>query len=53
MEHLSIKAEYDYYDFGTRSVTLVGTFAGSPIQVPGVEVRQKLQVGKVGLNYRF
>jgi outer membrane immunogenic protein len=52
-DHWSIKAEYDYYDFGTRAVTLVGTFAGAPIEVPGVEVRQRLQVGKIGLNYRF
>jgi len=29
-----VKAEYDYYDFGARSVTLVGTFAGAPISVP-------------------
>jgi opacity protein-like surface antigen len=52
-DHWSIKAEYDFYDFGTRAVTLVGTFAGAPIEVPGVEVRQRLQVGKIGLNYRF
>jgi outer membrane immunogenic protein len=52
-DHRSIKAEYDFYNFGTRAVTLVGTFAGAPIEVPGVEVRQRLQVGKIGLNYRF
>ena len=26
----SAKVEYDFYDFGTRSVTLAGTFAGAP-----------------------
>lgn len=49
----SVKGEYDYYDFGTRTLTLVGTFAGAPIAVPGVQVRQKTSVGKVGINYRF
>lgn len=49
----SMKAEYDYYDFGTSSVTLVGTFAGAPIEVPGVQIRQRIQVGKLGINYRF
>jgi outer membrane immunogenic protein len=49
----SIKGEYDYYDFGTRTLTLVGTFAGAPIAVPGVMVRQKTSVGKLGINYRF
>jgi hypothetical protein len=36
-----------------RSVTLVGTFAGAPIEVPGVEIRQRMSVGKLGINYRF
>jgi outer membrane immunogenic protein len=49
----SVKAEYDYYDFGTRTITLTGTFAGAPIQVPGVNVRQRISVGKFGINYRF
>jgi len=49
----SAKAEYNYYDFGTSSVTLVGTFAGVPIEVPGVEIRQRISVGKLGVNYRF
>jgi outer membrane immunogenic protein len=49
----SAKAEYDYYDFGTRTLTLTGTFAGAPIQVPGVNVRQRISVGKFGMNYRF
>jgi hypothetical protein len=48
-----MKAEFDYYDFGTRSVTLVGTFGGVPIEVPGVEIRQRISVGKLGINYRF
>ena len=44
----SMKAEYNYYDFGTSSVTLVGTFAGVPIEVPGVQIRQTISVGKFG-----
>jgi outer membrane immunogenic protein len=53
LNNWSVKAEYDYYDFGTRTLTLVGTFAGAPIAVPGVEVRQKMSVAKLGVNYRF
>lgn len=49
----STKAEYNYYDFGARSLTLIGTFAGAPIEVPGVEIRQRMSVGKLGINYRF
>ena len=49
----SLKAEYDYYDFGTRTLTFTGTFAGAPIVVPGVEVQQRISVGKLSVNYRF
>jgi outer membrane immunogenic protein len=49
----SAKAEYNYYDFGTDTLTLSGTFAGAPIIVPGVDVRQRISVGKLGINYRF
>jgi outer membrane immunogenic protein len=49
----SAKAEYNYYDFGRSSVTLVGTFAGAPIAVPGVQVRETMSVIKLGVNYRF
>jgi len=49
----SAKAEYNYYDFGTDTVTLSGTFAGAPIIVPGIDVRQRISVGKLGVSYRF
>jgi hypothetical protein len=28
-------------------------FAGVPIEVPGIEIRQRISVGKLGVNYRF
>jgi outer membrane immunogenic protein len=35
-ENWSAKLEYDFYDFGTRGVTLTGTFSGGPTTfVPG------------------
>jgi outer membrane immunogenic protein len=49
----SAKVEYDFYDFGTRSVTLSGTFAAGPITVPGVDIKQSISAVKFGINYRF
>jgi outer membrane immunogenic protein len=49
----SAKVEYNYFDFGTDTVTLSGTFAGAPIIVPGIDVRQRISVAKIGINYRF
>ncbi len=57
----SAKLEYDYYDFGTRTVTLTGNFPGvgpstfpaGAIAVPGVDIRQRISTVKVGINYRF
>jgi len=49
----SAKLEYDFYDFGTRTLTFTGTFAGVPIEVPGVDIRQRIQTVKFGINYRF
>ena len=49
----SAKLEYDFYDFGTRTLTFSGTFAGVPELVPGVDIRQRVSVGKFGINYRF
>jgi outer membrane immunogenic protein len=48
-------AEYDYYDFGTRSVLLAVT--GNPlitVEVPPTfQIRQSMNVVKAGINYRF
>jgi outer membrane immunogenic protein len=49
----SAKAEYAFYDFGTRGVSLVGTFAGIPEVVPGIQVKQTISAAKFGINYRF
>ncbi len=57
----SAKLEYDFYDFGTRSVTLTGffpgvgpsTFPAGPVAVPGVDIKQTISAVKFGINYRF
>jgi outer membrane immunogenic protein len=56
----SAKVEYDFYDFGTRSVTLAGTLTGGPtllppgpVTVPGVDINERISTVKVGINYRF
>jgi opacity protein-like surface antigen len=49
----SAKLEYDFYNFGTRTLTFTGTFAGLPNVVPGIEIKQTISVVKFGLNYRF
>lgn len=46
----SVKAEYNYMDFGTKTVTrhnANGSLAS------GIDVSEKLNVAKVGLNYKF
>jgi len=55
----SAKIEYDFYDFGTRFVTLVGTFvpigetALTPVTVPGIDIKERISAVKFGINYRF
>jgi outer membrane immunogenic protein len=49
----SAKLEYDYYDFGTRTLTFTGTIAGIPEAVPAIDISQKVSTVKFGLNYRF
>jgi outer membrane immunogenic protein len=45
----SAKLEYDYYDFGNRRNNLVNPVAG----VIPADIRQRINVVKVGLNYNF
>jgi outer membrane immunogenic protein len=52
-DNWSAKAEYDYYDFGTRNLTLPGTIFGIPEVVPGVDIKETISTVKVGINYRF
>lgn len=46
----SIKAEYNYMDFGTESLTLKGPIATTTQKA---NFDQHVHVGKVGVNYRF
>ena len=44
----SVKLEYDYYGFGTRSVTFIDNVSGN---FGPVDVKQNIQVVKLGLNF--
>jgi outer membrane immunogenic protein len=47
----SVKLEYDHLDFGTRRETLLSVAPGvGPFEY---DVRQRIDLVKVGLNYRF
>jgi outer membrane immunogenic protein len=46
----STSLEYDYYDFGTKTITLPSV---STPAVENVSVKQNFSVIKLGLNYRF
>lgn len=43
----SVKLEYDYYGFGTRSVTFIDNVTGN---VGPLDIRQNIQVVKLGVN---
>jgi outer membrane immunogenic protein len=46
----SVKAEYNYLDFGTTAVARYNA-NGSP--ATGIDVAQKMNIAKVGINYKF
>ena len=46
----TIKGEYDYLDFGTKTVTLNDQLLGGPASV---SLRQRISQVKFGINYRF
>lgn len=46
----TVKAEYNYLDFGTTAVTRYNAY-GSP--ATGIDVTQKMNVAKIGINYKF
>jgi outer membrane immunogenic protein len=43
----SVKLEYDYYGFGTRSVTFIDSITGT---TGPLDIRQNIQVVKLGVN---
>ncbi len=45
----SAKAEYNYMDFGSRTVDF-GSFRGVPVSL---DIDQRISVVKAGVNYRF
>ena len=49
-QHWSVNLEYDYYGFGTKTIAMY-----DPINVllGGVDVRQSIQVVKVGFNFHI
>ena len=49
----SAKVEYDYLDFGTRSVSFPGLAGLITGLNEGVNIRQNIHLVKLGLNYRF
>jgi outer membrane immunogenic protein len=52
-QNWSVKAEYDYMDFGTKNVPLSGTLAGVVGFAPGIQDNNHINQFKAGLNYRF
>ena len=48
LAHWSAKVEYDYYAFGTRTVSLAGPASAMPMSIA-----QSIQAVTVGLNYHF
>jgi outer membrane immunogenic protein len=47
----SVLAEFDYYDFGTKSISLSDPNSGNGPAL--LDVKQNIAVAKLGLNYRF
>ena len=46
----SVRLEYDYYGFGTRSVTFIDNITGN---VGPLDIKQNIQVVKLGLNFHI
>src|SRR5271169_2197771 len=44
----SVRLEYDYYGFGTRSVTFIDNVSGA---VGPLDIKQNIQMVKLGLNF--
>jgi opacity protein-like surface antigen len=51
-----VKAEYDYLDFGNKTVAINGTILPGIANIPasfGVQNAQHINEFKAGLNWRF
>ena len=46
----SLKLEYDYYGFGTRSVTFIDNVSGT---IGPLDIKQNIQVIKLGVNFHI
>ena len=51
-QNWSVKAEYDYLDFGSRNVAINGSALGVPLQL-GLQDNNHVNQFKAGLNYKF
>jgi len=51
--NLSAMVEYDHYGFGGRSVSLTDPNAPGPGNVALLNVRQDVNLVRIGINYRF
>jgi outer membrane immunogenic protein len=49
----SLKAEYDYLDFGNKNVAVSGTLASGTGFAPAIQDSNHINQFKAGLNYRF
>jgi outer membrane immunogenic protein len=52
-QNWSVKAEYDYMDFGTKNIAINGTLIGGVGFGPGIQDNNHINQFKAGLNYRF
>ena len=53
LNNWSVKLEYDFYDFGSRQVSFVGSAGLFPQVVVPANVDQRIHTVKFGINYRF
>jgi len=49
----SAKLEYDFYDFGRRTVLIPRTNNGESFDIFAVLIKQEINTVKFGINYRF
>lgn len=52
-QNWSVKGEYNYMDFGTERNRLTTVIFGGLNSYHDIDIRQRVSVAKVGINYRF